>query len=81
MEVQLHVFLISAMDGGELSASRPGHFIPWDKSLVPIKCEAEWDLVILLNPSAISRTSMSQPTWGTSKETHTGSLEDVEGET
>jgi hypothetical protein len=28
MEVQLHVFLISALDGGEQSPSRPDRFIP-----------------------------------------------------
>jgi len=26
VEVQLHVFLTLALDGGEWSASRPGHF-------------------------------------------------------
>jgi len=31
-----------------LSVSRPGHFIPWGKSLVLIECEGEWDLVIRL---------------------------------
>lgn len=48
VEVQLHIFLISAMDGGELSASRRGHCIPWDKSSVPIECEGGWSLVMLL---------------------------------
>jgi len=28
VEVQLHAFLTSALDGGELSASRPGRFTP-----------------------------------------------------
>jgi hypothetical protein len=29
MEVQLHTFFASALDGGDLSASRPGCFIHW----------------------------------------------------
>jgi len=28
VEIQLHAFLTSALDGGEWSASRPGHFTP-----------------------------------------------------
>jgi hypothetical protein len=28
VDVQLHTFLISALDGVEWSASRPGHFTP-----------------------------------------------------
>jgi hypothetical protein len=31
MEVQVHAFLTPALDGGEWSASRPGHFIPLDE--------------------------------------------------
>jgi hypothetical protein len=31
MEVQLHAFLISALDGGEWSASRPGRFTPRER--------------------------------------------------
>jgi hypothetical protein len=58
LEVQLHIFLILVIDGGELSALRTGHFIPWDKSSVPIECEGGWSLVMVLNPSAILRTSM-----------------------
>jgi hypothetical protein len=33
VEVQLHAFLISALDGGELWASRPGHFTPRERAL------------------------------------------------
>ena len=29
--IQLHSFLISALDGGELLASRPGRFIPGER--------------------------------------------------
>jgi tRNA G26 N,N-dimethylase Trm1 len=32
--------LTSALDGGELSASRPGHFTPRERPLVPIGQEA-----------------------------------------
>jgi hypothetical protein len=28
-EVQIHPFLTPALDGGECSASRPGHFTLW----------------------------------------------------
>jgi hypothetical protein len=31
-EEQLHAFLTSELDGGEWSASRPGHFTLWEKS-------------------------------------------------
>jgi len=34
VKVQLHAFLNSALDGGEWSASRPGHFTP--KERVPV---------------------------------------------
>jgi hypothetical protein len=33
MEVQLHTFLSSALDGGEWSASRPGRFTPRERAL------------------------------------------------
>jgi hypothetical protein len=32
VEVQLHAFLTSALDGGEWSASRPGHFTPKERA-------------------------------------------------
>jgi hypothetical protein len=32
VELYLHTFLTSAVDGGEWSASRPGHFIPRGKN-------------------------------------------------
>jgi hypothetical protein len=32
VEVQLHAFLISALDGGEWSASRTGRFDPWERA-------------------------------------------------
>jgi hypothetical protein len=34
--------LTSALDGGEWSASRPGHFTPGKEPLVPIQWEAGW---------------------------------------
>jgi hypothetical protein len=30
-DVSSHAFLTSALDGSEWSASRPGHFTPWEK--------------------------------------------------
>jgi hypothetical protein len=33
MEVYLHAFLTSALDGGEFSVSRPGRFTPEDIAL------------------------------------------------
>jgi hypothetical protein len=32
VEVYIHVFLTSALDGGEWSASRPGRFTPGEKT-------------------------------------------------
>jgi len=32
MEVRLHAFLTSALDGGEWSVSRPGHFNPRERA-------------------------------------------------
>ena len=37
VEVQLHFFLISSLDGGEGSAARMGRFTPGEKPSVPIK--------------------------------------------
>jgi len=34
VEVQLHAFLTSALDGGEWSAPRPGRFTPMKNSLI-----------------------------------------------
>jgi hypothetical protein len=31
-DVQIHVFLTSALDGGEWSASRPGRFTPGERA-------------------------------------------------
>ena len=36
-EAELHSFLTSALDGGELSASRPGHFTPRNRAPCPLK--------------------------------------------
>jgi len=36
VEIQLHKFLTSALDGDERSASRPGRFIPRENYLIPI---------------------------------------------
>jgi len=33
---------MKALDGGEWSASRPGHFTRWKEPLVPIEQEAGW---------------------------------------
>jgi hypothetical protein len=41
VEVQLHVFLTSALDGGEWSASSPGSFTPAE--IVPdTQCIVDW---------------------------------------
>jgi hypothetical protein len=32
LDVWIHIFLISALVGGEWSASRPGHFTPGEKA-------------------------------------------------
>jgi hypothetical protein len=39
---QLHAFSISALDGGEWSASRPSHFTPGKEPPVPNGSEAGW---------------------------------------
>jgi hypothetical protein len=31
VDAQIHIFLTSAVAGGEWSASRPGRFIPWER--------------------------------------------------
>jgi hypothetical protein len=36
MDVQIHVFLTSALVGGEQSDSRPGHFTPAEEPAIPI---------------------------------------------
>jgi hypothetical protein len=41
-DVWIHVFLTSALVGGEWSASRPGRFTPWERAPVPIGQEARW---------------------------------------
>jgi hypothetical protein len=42
VEVQPHSFLTMALDGGEWSASQPGHFTPSKEPLVATEQEAEW---------------------------------------
>jgi hypothetical protein len=32
VDVQIHIFLTSALAGGEWSASRPGRFTPWERA-------------------------------------------------
>jgi hypothetical protein len=32
VDVQIHIFLTSALDGGEWSASHPGRFIPGERA-------------------------------------------------
>jgi hypothetical protein len=41
VEVQLHVLLTSVLGGGELSASRPGRFIPGTHTL-PKQCKQKF---------------------------------------
>jgi hypothetical protein len=36
VDVEIHIFLTSALVGGELSTSRPGRFTPGEKAPVPI---------------------------------------------
>jgi hypothetical protein len=43
VEVRLHAFLISALDGGEPSASHPGRFTPGKKVTLPTETEAGGD--------------------------------------
>jgi hypothetical protein len=40
--VYIHIFLTSALAGGELSASRPGRFTPVKESPLPIGLKAGW---------------------------------------
>jgi hypothetical protein len=42
VEVQLHAFLTSALNGGEWSGSRPGRFAPGENLQVPIGQEDGW---------------------------------------
>jgi len=42
VEVQLQAFLNSALDGGEWSASCPGHFTPGKHTLIHTVQEARW---------------------------------------
>jgi hypothetical protein len=42
VEVQLHEFLTSALDGGEWSASDPGRFIPRERAPDTHWTEAGW---------------------------------------
>jgi hypothetical protein len=42
VDVQTHVFLISALVGGEWPAFRLGHFTPGVRTPIPIGYEIEW---------------------------------------
>jgi hypothetical protein len=42
VDVQIHVFLASALVGGGLLASRPGRITPGRESPVPVGQEARW---------------------------------------
>jgi len=42
VDVQLHAFLVSALDGGEMLAYRPGRFTLGKETLVPIVQVAGW---------------------------------------
>ena len=42
MEMYLHSFLTSALDGGKYSASRSGHLHRWKTFPEPIKQESRW---------------------------------------
>jgi hypothetical protein len=42
LEVQLHSFLTSALDGGEWSMPRPSRITPTKESQAPIVQEAGW---------------------------------------
>jgi hypothetical protein len=58
MEVKLHAFLTSAIDGGELSASRPGRFTPgtqlggWvgQPSQTKVNCDKVIKFTLVLTP-------------------------------
>jgi hypothetical protein len=42
VDVYIHIFLTSALVGGEWSASRPGRFTPGKEPSVPIVKEVGW---------------------------------------
>jgi hypothetical protein len=42
VKVDFHIILISALDGGEWSVSRPGRFTTWEKAQVPTAQKAGW---------------------------------------
>jgi hypothetical protein len=42
VDVWVHIFLTSTLDGGKWSASCPGKFTPKDKAPLPIGQEAAW---------------------------------------
>jgi hypothetical protein len=42
VDVYTHIFLTSAVDGGEWSASRPARFTPGKEPSVPTRWEAGW---------------------------------------
>jgi hypothetical protein len=42
VEVLLHTFLTSTLEGGEWRASHPGRFTPEERTSVPVGEEAGW---------------------------------------
>jgi len=50
VEIYLHVFLTSALDGCEWTASRPGRFIPGKEPPVSIGYEVGWGPELVWTP-------------------------------
>jgi hypothetical protein len=57
VDVSIHIFLTSALLGGEWSASRPGRFIPGKELPVPIVQEVGW------TPGPVWTTWRSNNSW------------------
>jgi hypothetical protein len=56
VEVYVHNFFNSALDGGECSASRPGRFTPEIESTLPITCRPQWPRSLRLEMPSLART-------------------------
>jgi hypothetical protein len=57
MEVKLHIFLTSALDGFEWLASRPGHFKPkeWAPVRKPVPTTSEWMILKWLSKKYLEK--------------------------
>jgi hypothetical protein len=57
VDVQSHIFLVSALVGGEWPASRPSRFTPGEKPPVPIAQEVVW------TPEPVWTTWRTENSW------------------